>query len=153
MGFSQEDVRVRDTRITLKRGGSGPTLLYLHGANGAPAVRPFMELIAQNYEVLVPEHPGFGASEERAWLDNIHDLAYFYLDFIDQLELRDVHLVGSSIGGWLALEIAVRDVSRLRRLTAGGPRRPYPPGSKRPRPLPPAPGQKGRHPVHAPQRP
>src|SRR5260221_2185244 len=120
MGFSQEEVRVRDTRITLKRGGRGPTLLYLHGANGAPAVRPCMELLAQSYEVLVPEHPGFGSSDEPAWLDNIHDLAYFYLDFIDQLELRDVHLVGSSIGGWLALEIAGRGVSRLRPLTAGG---------------------------------
>jgi pimeloyl-ACP methyl ester carboxylesterase len=131
MGFSQEEVRVGDTRITLKRGGSGPTLLYLHGANGAPSVRPFMELLAQNYDVLVPEHPGFGGSDEPAWLDTIHDLAYFYLDFIEQLELREVHLVGASIGGWVALEIAVRNASRLQRLTAVGPLGIYVPGIKR----------------------
>jgi pimeloyl-ACP methyl ester carboxylesterase len=129
--FEQHDLRVRDTRITLRRGGSGPQLLYLHGANGAPSVRPFMELLAQSYDVLVPEHPGFGGSDEPDWLDNIHDLAYFYLDVIDQLGLRDVHLVGSSIGGWLALEMAVRHLTPFRRLTVVGPAGIYVPGLKR----------------------
>ena len=131
MGFSQEDLRVRGTRITLKRGGSGPTMLYLHGANGAPSVRPFMELLAQSYDLLVPEHPGFGGSDEPDWLDTIHDLAYFYLDFIDQLELRNVHLVGSSLGGWLALEMAVRHLTPFRKLTVVGPLGIYVPGIKR----------------------
>ena len=131
MAFTQDNLTVRGTRITLKRGGEGPKLLYLHGANGAPSVRPFMELLAQDYEVLVPEHPGFGGSDEPDWLDNIHDLAYFYLDFIEQLELSGVHLVGSSLGGWLALEIAIRDRTPLRTLTVVGPLGIYVPGVKR----------------------
>jgi pimeloyl-ACP methyl ester carboxylesterase len=131
MPFKQENVDVRGTKITLKRGGEGPKLLYLHGANGAAGVRPFMEMLAKNYEVLVPEHPGFGGSDEPEWLDTIHDLAYFYLDFMEQLNLRDVHLVGSSLGGWLALEIAVRDATRLRALTAVGPLGIYVPNVKR----------------------
>jgi pimeloyl-ACP methyl ester carboxylesterase len=131
MPFQHQQVEVRGTRITLKRGGEGRKLLYLHGANGASSVRPFMELLAQNYEVLVPEHPGFGGSDEPEWLDTIHDLAYFYLDFLEQLDLREVHLVGSSLGGWLALEIAVRDRSRLRCMTAVGPLGIYVPGVKR----------------------
>lgn len=131
MPFTQDDIAVRGTRITLKRGGRGPKLLYLHGANGAPTVRPFMELLAQTYEVLVPEHPGFGGSDEPAWLDTIHDLAYFYLDFIEQLRLGDLHLVGSSLGGWLALELAIRDRSALSRLTLVGPLGIYVPGVKR----------------------
>jgi len=131
MAFTQQDVVVRGTRVTLKRGGQGPKLLYLHGANGAPTVRPFMELLAQHYDVLVPEHPGFGGSDEPAWLDTIHDLAYFYLDFIEELRLDDLHLVGSSLGGWLALEIVVRDRAPFRKLSVVGPLGIYVPGLKR----------------------
>jgi pimeloyl-ACP methyl ester carboxylesterase len=131
MPFKQENVDVRGTGITLKRGGEGRKLLYLHGANGAAGVRPFMEMLAKSYEVLVPEHPGFGGSDEPEWLDTIHDLAYFYLDFLEKFDLRGVHLVGSSLGGWLALEIAVRDATRLRALTVVGPLGIYVPNVKR----------------------
>jgi pimeloyl-ACP methyl ester carboxylesterase len=119
--FSNEVLDVRGCRVTLKRGGAGPVLLYLHGAGGAAAVQPFMRELAASHTVLVPEHPGFGGSDEPGWLDNIHDLAYFYLDFLQQLDLRDVLLVGSSIGGWLALEMAVRSTARLRALSVIGP--------------------------------
>lgn len=118
--FSEEVVDVHGCKLALKRGGAGATLLYLHGASGASSVQPFMHELARDFEVLVPEHPGFGRSDEPAWLENIHDLAYFYLDFMAQLDLRDVHLVGSSIGGWLAFEIAVRNLSRVRALTVIG---------------------------------
>ena len=60
----------------------------------------------------MPEHPGFGGSDMPDWLDNIGDLAYFYLDFIDALKLTGVNLAGVSLGGWIAAEIAVRDDSR-----------------------------------------
>jgi pimeloyl-ACP methyl ester carboxylesterase len=121
MVFGQRFIEVSGCKINLRRGGSGEPLLYLHGASGAPAVMPFMEKLAERYEVLVPEHPGFGQSDEPEWLENIHDLAYFYLDVLRALELRDVHLVGSSIGGWLALEMAVRDTSRIKTLVLVGP--------------------------------
>jgi len=121
MAFSQRFIEVDGCRINLRRGGSGEPLLYLHGANGAPAVLPFMEKLAQRFDVLVPEHPGFGASDEPEWLENMHDLAYFYLDVLKSLELRGVHLVGSSLGGWLALEMAVRDASRVKSLVLVGP--------------------------------
>ncbi len=121
MAFSQRFVEVDGCRINLRRGGSGEPLLYLHGAGGAPAVLPFMEKLAQRFDVLVPEHPGFGASDEPEWLENMHDLAYFYLDVLKSLELCGVHLVGSSLGGWLALEMAVRDASRLKSLVLVGP--------------------------------
>jgi pimeloyl-ACP methyl ester carboxylesterase len=121
MAFSQRFIEVDGCRINLRRGGSGEPLLYLHGGNGAPEVLPFMEKLAQRFDVLVPEHPGFGASDEPEWLENMHDLAYFYLDVLESLELRRVHLVGSSLGGWLALEMAVRDASRVKSLVLVGP--------------------------------
>jgi pimeloyl-ACP methyl ester carboxylesterase len=129
--FAQSTVEIAGCRVALKRGGSGAPLLYLHGAGGAAAVAPFMTELATSFDVLVPEHPGFGASDEPWWLDNIHDLAYFYLDFIEQLELSGLTLVGTSIGGWLALEIAVRNSSRLKAVSVVGPAGIYVSGLKR----------------------
>lgn len=113
MSFRQSFVEIDGCRVNLRRGGSGRPLLFLHGASGAPVILPFMEKLAGSFDVLVPEHPGYGQSDEPAWLDNIHDIAYFYLDLLGQLGLRDVTLVGNSMGGWMAMEIAVRDTSRL----------------------------------------
>ena len=70
--------------------------------------------------MIVPEHPGFDDSDTPDWLDTIHDLAYFYLDFLAQLDLDRVHLAGVSLGGWIAAEMAVRDTSRLASLTLVG---------------------------------
>jgi pimeloyl-ACP methyl ester carboxylesterase len=79
-----------------------------------------MARLARKFDVIAPEHPGFGASDTPPWLDTIADLANFYLDFLDQLDLRGVHLVGSSLGGWIAAELAVRNSSRLASLTLIG---------------------------------
>src|SRR5206468_12145930 len=63
------------------------------------------------------DHPGFGGSEAPAWIDDISDLAYCYLDAIEALGLSGVHILGQSLGGWIALEMAVRSTQRLRSLT------------------------------------
>jgi len=111
--FSDDFVTVNGCRTHLRRGGKGKPLLYLHGASGAPVILPFMEKLAERFDVLVPEHPGYGQSDEPEWLENIHDVAYFYLDFLKQLDLKEVVLVGTSMGGWTAMEIAVRSTARL----------------------------------------
>src|SRR5260221_4211991 len=82
---------------------------------------PFMETLAGRFDVLVPEHPGYGQSDEPEWLENIHDMAYFYLDFLKRLNLSDVVLIGNSMGGWIAMEMAVRNTSRLASLVLVGP--------------------------------
>ena len=112
-----ERISVNGCSIELLRGGSGDSLLFLHGAGGIRGWAPYLNALAEKYDVLAPSHPGFGESDNPDWLDNISDLAYFYLDVIDQLDLRDIHLVGNSLGGWLACEIAVRNSSRLKSLT------------------------------------
>jgi pimeloyl-ACP methyl ester carboxylesterase len=65
----------------------------------------------------VPLAPGFGGSAAPAWLETMSDLANFYLDFLDTLDLRNVHLVGLSLGGWTAADLAMRNASRLASLT------------------------------------
>jgi pimeloyl-ACP methyl ester carboxylesterase len=103
--------------VSYLRGGSGPPLLFLHGAFGVPGWAPWMDRLAASYDLIVPDHPGWGASDVPPWFDNIHDLAYFYLDFMKVLDLHGVHLAGHSIGGWLACEIAVRSTAALASLT------------------------------------
>ena len=113
-------IAVRGCNIKLMRGGSGAPLLFLHGASGAGAWLPFMQSLAARFDVIVPQHPGFNDSDTPDWLDTIHDLAYFYLDFMEQLDLDRVHLVGASLGGWIAAELAIRDTYRLSSLTLVG---------------------------------
>ena len=114
MEFVESFVELNGCRTHLRRAGKGQPLLFLHGASGAPVIMPFMRKLAESFDVLVTEHPGYGRSDEPEWLENIHDVAYFYLDFLEHLELNQVVLVGSSMGGWMAAEVAVRDTSRLK---------------------------------------
>ena len=111
------NIAVRGCNVAVMRGGAGRPLLILHGGGGAGGWLPFMADLAARHDVIVPEHPGYGASDTPAWLDNVSDLANFYLDFLDQLDLADVDLVGFSIGGWVAAELAVRNTQRIASLT------------------------------------
>jgi pimeloyl-ACP methyl ester carboxylesterase len=113
-------VSVAGCRIRLMRGGKGAPLLFLHGGGGAGIWLPCMAQLARKFDVIAPEHPGFGASDTPQWLDTVGDLANFYLDFIEELDLRGVHLLGSSLGGWIAADLAVRNTSRLASLTLIG---------------------------------
>ena len=121
MAFTDSNIELDGCKVHLRRGGAGKPLLFLHGASGAPVVLPFLEKLAQRFDVLVPEHPGYGQSGEPEWLENIHDMAYFYLDFLKFLNLKDVVVIGSSMGGWIAMEMAVRDTSRIASLVLVGP--------------------------------
>ena len=109
---TNESYRVAGCSVNVMRGGKGPPLLFLHGAGGAGIWLPFMAALSERYDVIVPDHPGFGRSEQPEWLDELSDLAYFYLDFIEALGLDRVHLIGSSLGGWIAAELAVRSCQR-----------------------------------------
>ena len=113
-------VSIAGCRIRLMRGGSGAPLLFLHGGGGVGIWLPAMAQLARKFDVIVPEHPGYGASDTPEWLDTIADLANYYLEFLEELDLTGVHLVGSSIGGWIAAELAIRNASRLATLTLVG---------------------------------
>jgi pimeloyl-ACP methyl ester carboxylesterase len=112
---------VAGCRIRIMRKGAGEPLLFLHGASGAGRWLPFMDMLAERYDVIVPEHPGFGASETPDWLDTVGDLAFFYLDVIEHLGLERIHLVGTSIGGWIAAELATRSCAAIKTLTLVAP--------------------------------
>ncbi len=110
------ELRVRNVAVRLHRAGHGPTVLFLHGAGGVPQWLPFYDALAERYEFLVPEHPGFGGSDDPPWLRSMADLALFYLDLVEEAGLDRIHLIGHSLGGWLAAEILIRDRARFRSL-------------------------------------
>lgn len=112
-----QTVKIGDVGVSLRRAGKGPPLLFLHGADGYTQWLPFYDVLAERYEVIVPEHPGFGASDDPALIRSVPDMAMFYLDFLETLGLRDLHIVGHSLGGWIAAEILVRDRARAKSLT------------------------------------
>ena len=116
-GHTSERAKIAGCEIEVLRGGSGPAMVFLHGAGGAHAWAPYMERLAENYSLYVPSHPGFGRSDTPAWLDGMGDLAYFYLEYLESLDAESVHIVGNSLGGWLALELAVRSSAKISSLT------------------------------------
>jgi pimeloyl-ACP methyl ester carboxylesterase len=107
---------VNGTRIDLIERGKGAALLFLHAENGIEPALSAIDELAKTARVIAPTHPGYGLSELPKGMRSIDDLSYFYLDLLDQLELRDLTVVGVSLGAWIAAEIAVKSTARLSRL-------------------------------------
>lgn len=105
-----------EVKLELYDRGTGSTILLLHGAGGLKHGAPYLAALSENARVIAPSHPGFGRSPLPESISTVDDLAYLYLDLLDQLDLHDVTLVGMSLGGWVAAEIAVKCSHRLARL-------------------------------------
>src|SRR5579863_420178 len=94
-----------------------PRVLYLHAEYGPRIERPFTTAMGGTRPVAVGHHPGFGASGVNSGLTSVLDVAFAYLSYLDTLpEGAVVDLVGSSLGGWMALHIATMYGHRLRKL-------------------------------------
>lgn len=102
--------------LPVSRRGRGRPLLMLHGGGGPVSSRPFADLLAEHMEVIEPVHPGFAGTAIPEHFDGMEDLVYLYLDLMDKLDLRDAVLMGFSMGGWAAAEIAVRNQQRIGQL-------------------------------------
>jgi len=106
-GYRDEMVEVAETKLHLLRAGQGDPLLILHGAGGSPGWLQYQQALARRYQVYVPDHPGFGKSDRPEWIESVPDLACFYLWALEELGLSRVRVIGFSLGGWLAAEMAV----------------------------------------------
>ena len=105
-------IEVAGTKLHYAEAGAGATVLFLHGVAGA-SWEPLLEKLGADCRVLAPEHPGFGRGQIPDWMMSVGDVAFFYLDLMQALDLRNVHLVGHGLGGWIAAEIAIRGTARL----------------------------------------
>jgi pimeloyl-ACP methyl ester carboxylesterase len=113
--------QIADVEIDVFEAGRGRPLLFLHGGGGFAEEQPFVPLLAKSRRLIAPSHPGFGNSSLPGWLDSVDDIAHLYLELLDKLALEDIDLVGCSIGGWIAAEMATKVPERIRRLVMVGP--------------------------------
>ena len=102
--------------IAVDEYGSGQPFLLLHGGAGPQSVSGLAQRLASadRAHTYVPTHPGFGGTNRPDWVNNIGTLADIYVALLDQLDLQAVTVIGSSIGGWIAAEMALRGSSRIR---------------------------------------
>ena len=117
-GFERDTIEVNGLKIVTYAMGSGPPLVFLHGAGsftGFDALRP----LAAARRLIIPYHPNYGESGDDPTLDSMDDYVRSYMDLFDAMGLASLDLMGFSLGGWMAAEFA--DL----------PARPYP--SARPR--------------------
>ena len=118
--WQEEMISVAGMNIQLFHGGQGLPLLVLHGAGGNPAWQPYHEALVAHFHVYAPSHPGFGTSDRPDWIERVHDLAYCYRWFIDALQLGPLPLLGFSMGGWLAAEMAAMYPALITRMVLVG---------------------------------
>lgn len=104
-------------------GGVGPDLVFLHGAGGVTAEDPFLNALAKTHHVYAPLVPGYGDSEEAPEIRDMLDFTLHTWDVVAALGLKDPILVGHSMGGMIAAEMAAvqpNDVSRLALIAPAG---------------------------------
>ncbi len=97
--------------ITVEKRGArdDAAVLTLHGGAGPRSVAGFAAAMSEHAYVITPTHPGFDGTPRPDWADSMADLAVAYLDLVEKLGLQHVVVVGSSFGGWIAAEMALRD--------------------------------------------
>jgi pimeloyl-ACP methyl ester carboxylesterase len=123
-------VTVRGAEIAIDDSGAGDAILLLHGSGpGASAAANWETVIPTlrdgGYRVVAPDIVGFGESSRPAdfaylparWAESIRDL-------LDALDIEAAHLVGNSMGGRIALNLAARHSERVRTVTVMGVRSP-----------------------------
>jgi pimeloyl-ACP methyl ester carboxylesterase len=103
----EEMVSVGGIKAHTLIGGSGPPILVLHGAGGPNGWRRWHAALAEQYTLYVPSHPGYGLSDSADWMESPRDLARYYLWYLDTLGLERATIIGHSMGGWTAAELAV----------------------------------------------
>lgn len=115
--FKETTLHIGDVLTHVRIAGKGEPLLWLHGGSGMTALPPFFEKLAEQHEIYLVDHPGYGKSE---WYSDkfrdYEDYTLFYRDFLDHYQLEKVNIAGHSLGGRVALEFAISQPHRVKKL-------------------------------------
>lgn len=112
---------VNGSKLVYRVQGSGEPLIYLHPFIDKGEWLPVLEQWSRTNTVYYPHHPGYGLSEENPKLETAEDMAFHYLDWLHGLGLEKFTLMGASIGGWIALEMAVIAPDKIDKLILANP--------------------------------
>ncbi len=117
-------MQVAGRMVSLIESGSGEPTVYLHGfadVHGVDAeLMPFHQGLAKCTHLIAPAHPGCNGSDDLPGPHSIEDAVFHYLEVFDALGLKEFNLVGHSVGGWIAAEIAVRHPEKICKLALIG---------------------------------
>jgi pimeloyl-ACP methyl ester carboxylesterase len=119
--WREETIRVAGTDLTCIQGGSGKPLLVLHEELGHPGWLRWHSELARSRAVIIPLHPGFGKSPRVEWVSSIRDLAGFYARVLRERGLSPVDVIGFSMGGWIAAEMAACDAKQFNHMVLVAP--------------------------------
>ena len=114
-------IKLAGVDVEVFEAGSGNPLLWLHGANGFASAHPFVKPFAERRRLVVPSHPGFGKSDLPLWIDRPDDIAVMYLELLDRLGIAKTEIVGCSLGGWIAAEMASMAPERFAKIVLVAP--------------------------------
>jgi pimeloyl-ACP methyl ester carboxylesterase len=107
--------------IEVLEAGDGEPLLFMHGAGGIAAWEGILPLLSEKYHVHAPLLPGFGRSDGLDYLEDQFDLFFHGFDVIEALGLERPYVVGESLGGWMAAEMAALRPKEIGRLALAAP--------------------------------
>ena len=128
--FSEERVLAAGAEVLVRKGGGGEPLVVLHDEMGQPGWLGLHEELAQRYTVYALSLPGFGVTERLDWVMNVRDTATWCLWALEDLGLSGVNVLGFSLGGWLAAEMATQSPGAFRRMALAAPAGVLPPSGE-----------------------
>ena len=106
IAWKNETIQIGDTTLHLRTGGTGEPILILHDEMGRPDPLNYAAALAQDFTLHVPGIPGFGVTDRLDWVMSVRDLASWHLRAIEEMGLERINVLGFSLGGWLAAEMA-----------------------------------------------
>ncbi len=109
-------VRVDGTDLTVVTGGAGRPLLVLHDELGYAGSLKWNRALAARRTLVTPLHPGFGRTERAEWIGSIRDMAAFYARYLKENQLAPIDVIGFSLGGWIAGEMAASNPAQFRKM-------------------------------------
>jgi pimeloyl-ACP methyl ester carboxylesterase len=119
--MQRETIAIAGVELEMFEQGDGPPILFLHNTRGFAPEHPYVRLLSARHRLIAPSHPGFGTSSLPDWIDAVDDIAYIYLELLDRLGLAQADVIGCSIGGWIAAELATKSPASVRRMVLVGP--------------------------------
>ena len=119
--WRQESIRMTGCELAVIKGGAGKPLLVLHDEMGFPGWLRWNSALARKRTLIIPLHPGYGITPGLEWIRNIRDLAGFYSTFLHQQKLAPADVIGFSMGGWVAAEMAAANPAQFERMALVAP--------------------------------
>ena len=116
-----EVVRVAGCDLTVFKGGVGKPVLILHDELGFPGWMKWNAALAERRTLIIPMHPGYGVTNAPEWIRNVRDLAGFYSILLRQQKLAPIDVIGFSLGGWIAAEMAAANPGQFEHMVLVAP--------------------------------